>query len=174
MNCLRALFALIMIAVCASPAWSNGCFDEKNLVHAMHQAGRARPALLYVWSPRMVYSVQNMAQAATAAANAGMDFIALHDNRVPPAELLALSTGQPSAAHLSAAPLSAAEAATSGASPLLHSSLALCAQQLIDRDALRHFPTAFVIAARGLHPHPIVGAMPLTAWQQSIALRLTP
>jgi hypothetical protein len=169
MNRLRALLALIVIAACARPARSNGCFDEKNLVYAMHQAGRAKPVLLYVWSPRMVYSVHNMTHAATAAANAGMDFVALHDSRVPPAEWLALSTARPSAA-----PLSTPEAATPGVPSLVHSSLALCAQQLIDRDALRHFPTAFVIAARGLHPHPIVGAMPLAAWQQSITLRLTP
>jgi hypothetical protein len=48
----------------------------------------------------------------------------------------------------------------------------LCAASLLERDALRHFPTAFVVQPSGVHRHPIVGAMPDAAWASSIAQRL--
>jgi hypothetical protein len=119
-------------------AQSDACFGN--------QALRDLPSntLVYVWSPRMVYSVSNMQLASRAAAAAGLGFVVVHDARVPQSEL-------PSVAP---------------------ASRALCSEQLIEREALRHFPSAFVITPRGIHAHPIVGAMPLDAWMSSIDQRL--
>jgi hypothetical protein len=139
---VRLLFTLFLVAACAAntPATAQNrlCFGDQEL--------RDLPShtLVYVWSPRMVYSVSNMQAASQAAAAAGLNFIALHDARVPESEL-------PEAV----AP-----------------SRALCASHLIEREALRHFPSAFVVTPRGIHAHPIVGAMPLSAWVSSIDQRL--
>jgi hypothetical protein len=53
-------------------------------------------------------------------------------------------------------------------------SQALCAASLIEREALRHFPSAFVLSQARIHPHPIVGAMPAQAWRLSLKERLAP
>jgi hypothetical protein len=112
-------------------------------------------SLLYVWSPRMLHSVSQAKLAAQAAKAQGLDFLPLVDARVPRAEWQAAlrRVEKPNA-------------------QLLRASLPLCATQLIKQDALRHFPTAFVLSARGTHRFPIVGAMPLPAWRTSIAQRL--
>lgn len=145
--------ALLFIAFSAGNARANTCFDDQSLADLLSHSAQQRGALVYVWSPRMVYSVQNMTLASRAAAAAGLDFVVLHDMRVPPAEI---------------------DLATPPFLPLIDSSRALCAKELIHREALRHFPTAFVIGPQGLHAHAIVGAMPAGAWASSISARLQP
>jgi hypothetical protein len=121
----------------------------------MAQRSASTGALLYVWSPRMVLSVSQASLAAQAAQAQALDFHPLVDARVPRAEW---------------------QAALKRASPrnarLLRASQPLCAQQLLEKDALRHFPTSFVLTARGTHRFPLVGAMPPLAWQRSVAQRL--
>lgn len=56
----------------------------------------------------------------------------------------------------------------------LATSQPLCSASLLERDALRHFPTAFVVQPSGVHRYPIIGAMPEAAWAISIAQRLSP
>jgi ribulose 1,5-bisphosphate carboxylase large subunit-like protein len=146
MQALRFVSTLFLIALCADTIRAKTCFDDENLAQRMPVQAKQRPLLLYVWSPRMVYSVQNITLASQAAAAEGMDIVLLHDSRVPDQERR----------------------------EVWQTSAALCAQQLIHRDALRHFPTAFVVTSRGIHAQPIVGAMPLSAWQLSIAQRLKP
>jgi hypothetical protein len=139
---MRELATLFLMTACVINTPARACFDNGDLQKI--QMDQQRGTLIYVWSPRMVYSVQNMELAARAAAQAGLQFVALHDMRVPLSELPeALSTRQ-----------------------------ALCSEQLMGRDALRHFPTAFVITERGIHPHAIVGAMPWNAWVSSLDQRL--
>ncbi|MGA8513682.1 MAG: hypothetical protein WB821_02780 [Burkholderiaceae bacterium] len=137
------------------------CFDDKNL-----SASRAEPAqatLVYVWSPRMVLSAQHAASALRQAHQQGLAFVAVHDARVPGDEL------QAALARLASTP----DAIWLPSVQALSASQSLCAATLIARDALRHFPTAFVVQASGLvHRHAIVGAMPEAAWAHSIALRL--
>jgi hypothetical protein len=145
MNALRLLTAMLL-ALGADFAKAGTCFDDQNLAQLMPTRAEQRPVLIYVWSPRMVYSVQNMAVASRAAAATGMEFVVLHDSRVPDQER----------------------------SDVWQGSIALCAQQLIQREALRHFPTAFVLTTKGIHAQAIVGAMPQSAWQLSIAQRLRP
>ncbi len=145
-------------------ASNDSCFDDKYL-QKLQSKSQQRGTLVYVWSPRMVYSMQNVAVAARAAAAAGLDFVALHDMRVPSNELLQVRqriTELPAQMDLATPPF---------VSPL-DSSLALCSQKLLEHEALRHFPTAFVITARGMHPQPLVGAMPWGAWVSSIDQRL--
>jgi hypothetical protein len=145
MSALRLLTAM-MLALGADFAKADTCFDDQNLAQLMPTRAEQRPVLIYVWSPRMVYSVQNMAVASRAAAATGMEFVVLHDSRAPDQERR----------------------------EVLQGSVALCAQQLIQREALRHFPTAFVLTTKGIHAQPIVGAMPLAAWQFSLGERLKP
>jgi hypothetical protein len=183
MNILRPAFTLLLIAFYAHTVRANGCFSDENLAELSTQQ---RPALVYVWSPRMVYSVHNLALASRAAAISGMAFVVLHDQRVPPAELAQVrmpSSDRPlfsfpaQVNKLPPEPIQI-DANTDLATPPFVSpadfSQALCAKTLLEREALRHFPTAFVVTKNGIHPQPIVGAMPWSAWQQSIAQRLQP
>ena len=176
MKSLR-LLAAISIALSVDFAGARTCFDDKNLTQLTPTRAEQRPVLIYVWSPRMVYSVQNMALASRAAAAAGMAFVALHDSRVPPDELTQM---QPPLEQVFAqihAPIKI-DANTDRATPPFVSpanfSQPLCAKPLLQREALRHFPTAFVLTTKGIHAQPIVGAMPLAAWQLSLGERLKP
>jgi hypothetical protein len=148
-------FALLTGAVALAQA--PACFDAAQLQTASHKG-----SLIYVWSPRMVLSAQHASSAAGQAAQAGLQFIPVHDARVPGAEIsAALSHLQASSEHAASA-------------KALSSSQALCAPTLIAAEALRHFPTAFVAQGGRIHPHPIVGAMPEQAWAQSLRQRLSP
>lgn len=177
-------FAILFIALHAGNTPANTCFDDNNLQHL--KANQERGTLIYVWSPRMVYSVQNVTLAARAAAAGGLGLVVLHDMRVaagePPLALQSLhthpddvgkrnstSTVQPDRFHVNAD----VDWATPPLVSPLDASRPLCAHQLIERDALRHFPTAFVIHHNGIAEHAIVGAMPLSAWESSIAQRLS-
>jgi hypothetical protein len=148
--------ATILIAAIASYAWSTACFDDKNLQTLDVSQGQG--ALLYVWSPRMVLSMQHAASAQRQAQRQGLRFVPLHDANVSQAEL------DGARQRLLGLGLDSANAVAS--------SLPLCAASLLERDALRHFPTAFVVQAGGVHRYPIVGAMPEAAWGRSIAQRL--
>lgn len=139
---MRALITLFLVALFAGNTTANECFDDKKLAQLIVDSPQG--ALIYVWSPRMVYSVQNMEAASRTAENSGLKFVALHDPRVPASEMPSLSIP----------------------------SEVLCSQQLMSSDALRHFPSAFVVNQRGVHRHAIVGAMPANAWASSIAQRL--
>ena len=147
---MRALITIILVALYASNTPANECFDDRKLAALLAEvsSGEAhdssRGALIYVWSPRMAYSVHNMEAAAHAAEASGLKFVALHDPRVPTSEMSTF--------------------------PIAYQ--AMCSQRLMTSDALRHFPSAFVVNQRGIHRHPIVGAMPASAWASSIAHRL--
>jgi hypothetical protein len=138
------------------------CFDDvqlRMLQTAPSQRGLDRGHLLYVWSPRMSLSVTQAHEAARAAALEGLAFVPVHDARV--------------AAHEMDGVMRLARQRLPDSVIVLLKSQPLCAPSLIERDALRHFPTAFVLTARdGLHRFPIVGAMPEAAWRQSLAQRL--
>jgi hypothetical protein len=106
------------------------CFDDQKLSQELAQsAASGQGALLYVWSDRMVYSVQQLPVVQQAARDAGLRFVALTEQET-------------------------------------------CSAQLRQQEALRHFPTAFVITSAGLHRFPIVGAMPPAAWRLSIQQRM--
>jgi hypothetical protein len=149
---------------------ATGCFDDKKLLSL--QAKSERGVLVYVWSPRMVYSVQQMQIAARAAAVNGLDFVAVHDGRVPEKELISLKSKPSLPLHGAEINIKAQDLATPPYFPHTDSSLPLCASELLNSEALRHFPTAFIVTLQGVHRQPIVGAMPPAAWHSSIAQRL--
>lgn len=123
-------------------------------------AGQGR-VLLYLWSPRMVLSVQQAAQVQQVAAVQGLRWQAALDPRVPAEE----------AAAALAAASPAAQAALGTSPPLCDAAL------LVQGQSLRHFPTAWVwrfTAQAGwqVQGQPIVSAMPPAFWQQALAERL--
>ena len=170
--------AIILIAACAYPISAAACFDDEKWAELQTNPA---PGLLYVWSPRMVLSAHNAATAQTAAAARGLTFWAVHDGRVPEAEI------NQALAQLAAHP----DVATRASAQALRHSQPLCSPALAVREALRHFPTAWVTpsAAASIAPDvsssvasllptatatatAIVGAMPAFAWAISLAQRL--
>ncbi len=173
--------AAILVAGLANFAWATACFDDKSLQTLDFQQGQG--ALLYVWSPRMVLSAQHADSAQHQAQRYGLRFVPLHDAKVPQAELdAALQRLLKPVVNDIGGEKGRAGGATSLSKPfgpqaaqsanVLVASQALCAASLLERDALRHFPTAFVVQAGSVHRYPIVGAMPETAWASSIVQRL--
>lgn len=156
----KHFIALFFVAFSAGNTWANECFGNESLQNIAVRGGNHTGTLIYVWSPRMVLSATQAHLPAQAAQQLGLDFLAVHDARLPAAEVKqALERSQRDA------PATAM---------VLQGSRALCANELVSREALRHFPTAYVITARGMHHLPIVGAMPLNAWMLSIQERLKP
>jgi hypothetical protein len=148
---------LIFIAISATNTTANACFGNENLQNMALRSGNDTSALIYVWSPRMVLSLTQAHLAQQAAQQLGLDFLPLLDARI--------------SNHERDQALLAAQRHHALSAQILRGSEALCASALIDADALRHFPTAFVLSARGTHHLPIVGAMPLSAWRNSIKAR---
>ncbi len=129
------------------------CFGSAQLAQAI-AASVTHPTLIYVWSPRMALSVQHAQSVQAQAAAAGLAFLPVHDARI--------DAGQ----------VQAAVARVGEQAAPLANSQPLCAPALDARDALRHFPTAFVLRAGGLHGRSIVGAMPPAFWGSSLRQRL--
>ena len=161
-------FAIYLIAACAYPISATACFDDEKWAALQVNSS---PSLLYVWSPRMVLSAHNAVTAQTAAAAHGLAFWAVHDGRVPEAEI-----------NQALAQLAAHEdALTRASAQALRDSQPLCSPALAEREAMRHFPSAWVMpsAATSMTPSvvsqsPIVGAMPAFGWAISLAQRLPP
>ena len=167
-------FAIISIAACAYPIRAAACFNDEKWARLQ---ANSTPSLLYVWSPRMVLSAHNATIAHTAATARGLAFWAVHDGRVPEVEI------NQALAQLATHP----DGATRASAQALAGSQPLCSPALIEREALRHFPTAWVTpgAATGMasdvsssvashSPTAIVGAMPAFGWAISLAQRLPP
>jgi hypothetical protein len=158
----RHSIALFLIAYSSISASENLCFNDLNLSQLQaQQSPETAGVLLYVWSPRMALSAQHAATAAQQAQANGLGLVALHDAQVGDAELGAALARMAQ----SSAPVQQSSSAVLGRS------LPLCAPALLERDAQRHFPTAWVLQRSGLHPRPIVGAMPAQAWALSLQQR---
>lgn len=175
---MRTFIALFLIAISAmntpARASNDSCFDDAHLSAIQTQSPRG--ALVYVWSPRMVYSVQQLQLVARMAAAHGLDFVAVHDARVPKSQFWSDKSKAPPSQFGAQLEEHIKQEVQDLATPpfvsITDSSLPLCAAALLDNEALRHFPTAFIITAKGVHRHAIVGAMPPAAWHASIAQRL--
>ncbi len=178
--------ASILIAALATSAWAAACFDDKSLQTL--DFSQEQGALLYVWSPRMVLSAQHAASAQRQAQRLGLRFVSLHDAGVPHAEVQAArqrllgsgphTTGSPnrpsstSSADRTGVAKHAQNLTYRRSAEALGASQPLCAAGLLEHNALRHFPTAFVVQAGDVHRYPIIGAMPEAAWASSITQRL--
>jgi hypothetical protein len=161
------LFIWTGIAFFSSMSFAEECFESQALTSRSLSAKQG--ALVYVWSPRMVLSAQHAAEVQQQATAAGLLWQPVHDAQLPADERLAalakLARSHPASSHA------------------LQNSQPLCDTQLIARDALRHFPTAFVwrdapnggvLPARGWAGTPIVGAMPAPFWAGALRERLLP
>jgi hypothetical protein len=174
-RCIRrsptfAAIALFLIAMSPASARAEACFDDQQLTQLIAESSATRGTMIYVWSPRMVYSVQNMALAARAAGAAGLAFVALHEGEAP--EQASGSQFRWTEPRSRAGPLPLPDLATPPYFSLTEPSQRLCSPRLNALEALRHFPTAFVLSGQRIHRFPIVGAMPYEAWVSSIAQRL--
>jgi hypothetical protein len=161
------LFIGVNILFVSSISLAAECFESQTL-STLHPSTK-QGTLVYVWSPRMVLSAQHAAQVQQQATDAGLLWQPVHEAQLPTDERLA-----------ALAKLAHAYPASSQA---LQNSLPLCDAQLIARDALRHFPTAFVwrdaprgegLPAPGWAGNPIVGAMPVPFWASALRERLLP
>ena len=148
----------------AAPA----CFDEAQW-QALQQSttghgGETPPkALLYVWSPRMVFSAIHAHEVQQASQALGLRFVPVHDGRLPPEEV---------AQALAVLPQKLPAGSVAPNPHPLQSSQALCAPSLVARDAYRHFPTAWVVQQGSFHPVPLVSAMPPQFWRMGLQQRL--
>ena len=123
-----------------------------------------QPALLYVWSPRMVLSVEHAGAVRAQAHSLGLRWQPVHDPAIAAEELQAALGSQ----------VHGSQRANYRA---LKDSQALCNADLIGQQhALRHFPTAYVLYRQGGEVHiageAIVGAMPLAFWRLALQQRL--
>lgn len=163
----RFAVALFLIAYSSISTSEKLCFDDLMLARLQaDQLPESAGVLLYVWSPRMAMSAQHAATVQAQAQARGLGFVALHDAQVGDAERDAALArlGQMGLNNVAAA-------AEQASAQILQRSLPLCAPALLERDGQRHFPTAWVLSHRGLHPRPMVGAMPAQAWALSLAQR---
>jgi hypothetical protein len=150
----RSCSAIVFIAACAGNTPATPCFDDENL-NKLEHSGNA--ALVYVWSPRMVLSALHASEARASAQAQGLSWVPVVDARLSANEL--------------AQALHTLQLQHPGAANALANSQPLCSATLEQREAYRHFPSAFVLGA-GADSRPIVGAMPAVFWQRSIAQRL--
>jgi hypothetical protein len=146
------LFAITLLfthlSFSQSQTSARSCFDDKELAQL---EGSHTDALIYIWSPRMVLSALEAGNVAEAAKAKKIRFIALHDTRVGTREIAATLS---KLNHLA-----------------LIDSQALCSPRLISLEAMRHFPTAFIVRSGSLNTHPLVGAMPQEQLQHAIEMK---
>ena len=160
-----ALLWLLVLggAVCAKTALQWGaattCLDDAGVQRLLAES-RHHPILLYVWSPRMVLSAEHAHEVAAVAADMGVQFVPVHDGRVPSTEIQEAVQAVP------------ARAAIRPEQNVLVHSQPLCAPVLEQRDSYRHFPTAWVVQQGSFHPVPLVSAMPPQFWRMGLQQRL--
>ena len=137
--------------------------QESAAACAMTVAPRQK-ALLYVWSPRMVLSVQHAGAVRRQAQSMGLRWLPMHDASIESNELQATLNSQKQGAQR------ANYRALKDTQPLCNLAWAE------EHHALRHFPSAYVLyQQRGelrIAGEAIVGAMPLVYWRLALQQRL--
>ena len=152
------------------------CFDEAQW-QALQRSTVAQPgqapakALLYVWSPRMVFSAVHAHEVQQEAQALGLRFVPVHDGRLSAEEVAQALAVLPHKLQKQQN-LVPGSAAPQLYSHPLQMSMPLCAPSLVERDAYRHFPTAWVVQQGGFHPVPLVSAMPPHFWRMGLQQRL--
>lgn len=97
------------------------------------QSGKS--GMIYVWSPRMVYSVTDFGRFQQAAKAAGLEFVSVVSDQVPQDEAaLALKTRS-----------------------IEYSKRKLASMDLYLRGATLHFPSVFIYANKKVHSNRIIG-----------------
>lgn len=94
-----------------------------------------KSGMIYVWSPRMGYSVTDFGRFQKAAKRAGIEFVSVVSDQVPQDEAIkALHTRK-----------------------LEYSRRKLASVDLYMRGATLHFPSVFIYANKKIHPNRIIG-----------------
>lgn len=156
------------------------CFDEAQwqaLQRSTAQSAKqhAGKALLYVWSPRMVFSAVHAHEVQQEAQALGLRFVPVHDGRLPAEEVAQALAVLPQKLQKQQNLVPGSAALQSHLRPHpLQASVPLCAPSLVERDAYRHFPTAWVVQHGSFHPVPLVSAMPPRFWRMGLLERLQP
>lgn len=153
---MKRAFTCAALLLTAGAGWA-ACFDDASW-QALQLESRRQPALLYVWSPRMVLSAVHADKVRAAAQKEGLRLVPVHDHRVPADEV----------AHA----VDRLKQQVPAAADALAGSLPLCSARLQEQDAYRHFPTAWVVHHGASHAAPLVAAMPAEFWRQGIRLRM--
>ncbi|MDO5653398.1 MAG: hypothetical protein Q4G39_04770 [Brachymonas sp.] len=144
------------------------CFDEAQWQTLQRSSAdtTATPlhkALLYVWSPRMVFSAVHAHEVQQVAQSLGLRFVPVHDGTLPAQEV---------SDALAVLPQRLPAGSVVPDPHPLQASVPLCAPSLVERDAYRHFPTAWVVQDGSFHPVPLVSAMPPRFWKMGLQQRL--
>ncbi len=166
--CCASLFMALSAAQAGAQIDGPACFGEEQWQALQRSTASgssvtSRGALLYVWSPRMVFSAIHAHEVRQEAQALGLRFVPVHDGRLPAEEVVQALAVLPQRLP-DGRPLS-------GPHPL-QASIPLCAPSLIERDAYRHYPTAWVVQQGGFHPVPLVSAMPARFWKMGLLQRL--
>ena len=77
----RMLAASALLVLSAPAAWAAACLDEAQW-QTLQQQSEVQPALLYVWSPRMVLSAVHADQVQTVARQEGLRMVPVHAGAV--------------------------------------------------------------------------------------------
>ena len=166
--CCASLLMALSAAQAGAQTDATACFGEEQWQALQHSTASgsfvaSRGALLYVWSPRMVFSAIHAHEVQQEAQALGLRFVPVHDGRLPTEEV---------AQALAVLPQRLPEGTLLSGPHPLQASIPLCAQSLIERDAYRHYPTAWVVQQGGFHPVPLVSAMPGRFWKMGLLQRL--
>lgn len=174
---------MAVAASAAVPLAAPACFDEaqwralqRSTAHPAGQGaeqGAVSKALLYVWSPRMVFSAVHAHEVQQEAQALGLRFVPVHDGRLPAEEVAQTLAVLPQKLQ-KPQNLAPGRAAPQPYSHPLQTSVPLCAPSLVEHDAYRHFPTAWVVQHGSFHPVPLVSAMPPRFWRMGLLERLQP
>ena len=122
----------------------------------------------------MVFSAVHAHEVQQEAQALGLRFVPVHDGRLPAEEVAQALAVLP---HKLQKLQKQQNLVPGSAAPQLYShplqmSVPLCAPSLVERDAYRHFPTAWVVQQGGFHPVPLVSAMPPRFWRMGLQQRL--
>ena len=113
----------------------------------------------------MVLSAVHAHEVQREAQALGLRFVPVHDGRLNPDEVHQA---------LAVLPQKLPEGSLAPNPHPLRASVPLCAPSLVERDAYRHFPTAWVVQQGSFHPVPLVAAMPPRFWKMGLQQRLQP
>lgn len=178
-----AVLPTVVAASAAVPSATRACFDEaqwlalqRSTAHPAGQGaeqGAVSKALFYVWSPRMVFSAVHAHEVQQEAQALGLRFVPVHDGRLPAEEVAQALAVLPQKLQKPQHLVPGSAVPQSYSHPL-QTSVPLCAPSLVQRDAYRHFPTAWVVQHGSFHPVPLVSAMPPRFWRMGLLERLQP
>ncbi len=133
----------------AAPGDKEASFTDQDLAKLIHSK---KNAVIYLWSPRMVYSVTEFARLRAVIEKRKMEFVPVLDPMVETAEARA-------AMKKAGVELGVKIAALSREPSSVSFYKRLSSVDLYMRNGTLHFPTMFVVSKGKIHPRRIVGIL---------------